>query len=283
MLTLNHVTKSFFEKTVLTDINLRLKNKQITALIGSNGAGKSTLIGLIMDYYRQDRGDISGTTVSVMPDTHEIYDDLTGYDFLKAMSRFKNLPDMSQALELSNRLGLASDLKKKIKSYSFGMRKKISFIQAALGDFDTYIFDEPTSGVDTPSALEMLNIVVAMKEQGKAILLTSHNLDELEEVSDYVYILDSGRVVKEGTVKQILTSNFTEDVIILEMPDIAKLKQSERHYSIELLDDHVVKLRYSKAIAFNDVLKELIDQGIVINDIYREHKKLKDVVYGQTG
>lgn len=69
------------------------------------------------------------------------------------------------------------------------MKKKISFIQACIGIYDTYIFDEPTSGVDEPSAIKMLGIVENLKAKGAGILLTSNNLDELERVSDYIYII----------------------------------------------------------------------------------------------
>ncbi|MGT2751272.1 hypothetical protein ACVRXF_10315 [Streptococcus orisasini] len=84
------------------------------------------------------------------------------------------------------------------------MKKKLSFIQCAVGDFDAYIFDEPTSGVDVPSALIMMDIIKCLKTAGAAILLTSHNIDELERVSDYVYVIDS------GTVKNLKNPDSTE-------------------------------------------------------------------------
>lgn len=84
------------------------------------------------------------------------------------------------------------------------MKKKISFIQACIGSFDTYIFDEPTSGVDVQSAQIMMRIIEELKATGAAILLTSHNMDELQRVSDYVYFLDHGRIMQQGTVEELI-------------------------------------------------------------------------------
>lgn len=282
MLRLNGINKAFGGKSVLNNVSLTLNDGQITALVGSNGAGKSTLIGIMLGYYNKNGGEVIAQSISVMPDTHSIYDEITGYAFLKAMSQFKGLPDMSQALDLCQRLGLEKDLKKKIKSYSFGMRKKISFVQAAIGNFNAYIFDEPTSGVDAQSAREMLRIVVSIKEKGKAILLTSHNLDELEEVADYVYILDKGRVVNEGTVKQIIESQQDDTIFVLKTPDVVKLQYlTTFNYRMMVISDDLVRLYLTKSQTLNDLLVTLTKEGIVISDIYREQKSLKDIVYGE--
>ncbi|WP_238581390.1 ATP-binding cassette domain-containing protein [Streptococcus orisasini] len=198
-----NIIKSFHGTPVIKGISIEIKNGMITSIVGKNGAGKSTLIGLIMDYYRCDSGEVKKGTVPVMPDADNMYSDWTGLEFLEFIARLKKT-DVSYAVNLSKELGLYKNLKGKISGYSFGMKKKLSFIQCAVGDFDAYIFDEPTSGVDVPSALIMMDIIKRLKTAGAAILLTSHNIDELERVSDYVYAIDS------GTVKNLKNPDSTE-------------------------------------------------------------------------
>ncbi|MGF0070988.1 ABC transporter ATP-binding protein [Streptococcus orisratti] len=183
MIECEEVRKSFKNNIVIKNVNLKLNNGEITSLIGRNGAGKSTLINLIVGYYHLDSGRISKNSLSVMPDADNIYSSWTGLEFLSFMSKMKK-NKLSEALAMADKLGLTPKIKTKISGYSFGMKKKLSFVQCAIGDYDAYIFDEPTSGVDVPSALVMLDIVKRLKERNAAVLLTSHNIDELERVSD---------------------------------------------------------------------------------------------------
>lgn len=181
---------------------------------------------------------------------------------------------------MADELGLTPKLKTKISGYSFGMKKKLSFIQCAVGDYDTYIFDEPTSGVDVPSALVMLDIVTKLKNRNAAVLLTSHNIDELERVSDYIYLLDDGKIIKEGTVDYFVNDGL-EIIYYLVSPTIREVS------NLSFLQNYIQGINESKnrvELAFPNkevamrVLKKLILQYPIV-EYYRKKETLIEKVY----
>lgn len=287
MIECKEVNKKFGTKKVLSNINMRTVNGKITSLIGKNGAGKSTLIGAILDYYQMDSGNITKEGISVMPDADSLYTEISGYEFLNYMCKLKKLATNDQAIQLAKNLNIENDLHKKIKGYSFGMKKKIGFIQACIGDFDTFIFDEPTSGVDEPSAIIMLEVIDELKKSGAAILLTSHNLDELERVSDYIYIIDEGAIVEEGTVESIISSSGDTDnyfyVLVAdkaqlvveklaEIPNLVAKVMNDHQVSLELIDDD----RQLKQILYL-----LLNNSLSFTEIYKAKTSLRDSVYSE--
>lgn len=128
-------------------------------------------------------------------------------------------------------VGLEDAAQKKIKSYSFGMKKKICIAQALLGNPDLIILDEPTSGIDPESTINIRDLVIKLKEEGKTVFLTSHNLDEIDKVSDRVGILSDGEIKKLGTPRQLkegIAAGVTISVRtkpILQKNDIQKLSE----------------------------------------------------------
>lgn len=287
MMECKEVNKKFGTKKVLSNINMRAMNGKITSLIGKNGAGKSTLIGAILDYYQMDSGNITKEGISVMPDADSLYTEISGYEFLNYMCKLKKLAANDQAIQLAKNLNIENDLHKKIKGYSFGMKKKIGFIQACIGDFDTFIFDEPTSGVDEPSAIIMLEVIDELKKSGAAILLTSHNLDELERISDYIYIIDEGAIVEEGTVESIISSSGDTDnyfyVLVAdkaqlvveklaEIPNLVAKVMNDHQVSLELIDDD----RQLKQILYL-----LLNNSLSFTEIYKAKTSLRDSVYSE--
>lgn len=275
-----NIVKSFHGTPVIKGISIEIKNGMITSLVGKNGAGKSTLIGLIMDYYRCDSGEVKKGAVSVMPDADNMYSDWTGLEFLKFISKLKKT-DVSYAINLSKELGLYKNLNSKISGYSFGMKKKLSFIQCAIGDFDAYIFDEPTSGVDVPSALKMLEVVRGLKNRGSAILLTSHNIDELERVSDYIYIIDSGEIIDSGTVKDLINPDSTEkEVYIIHCLDSQKLfNDASIKFTKRIVDENHLEIDLSQSTLPNELLRLLVNSDNTVYEFYKKKRSLIETVY----
>lgn len=281
MIKLENISKSFGGKKVLHGVSMKIVPGKITSLIGLNGAGKSTLISLIMEYKKYDLGLIEKGSVSVMPDTQSMVENMTGLEFLRFICQIKPQRKnyQSQINELSSLLFIANDLNKKIKDYSFGMRKKLSFIQAYIGDFDSYIFDEPTSGVDIQSAQVMMELLVDLKKQGKAILLTNHNLEEIQEFSDYVYILKEGHIINEGPVDDIVQNN-DQSIYSIHIDFRRTQKILEKYFdSIKYEENGEEILVFSEDIyKINKIIAKIIDDGGTIKELKKKQTKLRDVV-----
>lgn len=285
MIKIDSVTKKFNNRVVLDNVSLTLKNGEITSVIGLNGAGKSTLISLIMNYKRVNSGVIERESVSVMPDAECMIENMTGEEFLRFIAGIKkNILDESEYLILAERLFIKENLNKKIKTYSFGMKKKISFIQAYIGDFDTYIFDEPTSGVDVESARVMMSLLRELKLMGKSILLTSHNIDELQEVSDYVYVLKKGKIVEKGTVEEIRHQKH-EKVYLLTFKNPTKSdfasELQDFQYSLGCgdWDEGTLEVYSNDLENINLLIKVLFEHNCLIEDLSKYSESLKEAVF----
>lgn len=284
MLQTENLRKKFGTKAVLKGISIEIENGKITSIVGKNGAGKSTLIALIADYKRADGGQTQKNSLSVMPDADNLFRDMTGLYFLKFSAAIKkaSITD-AQIMQLAEKLFMAKDLKKKIKSYSFGMKKKISFLQAYIGDFDTYIFDEPTSGVDVEAAQAMLDLLVDLKKQNKAVLLTSHNIEEIERYSDYVYILDQGLMTKQGTVEQLTErkgelENYEIELLNNETAQIQELIEKWQLENYQFKDNILLVKSRSKA-QIKALIQEFFAADITVEGFWLEKRALREVVF----
>ncbi|MBX9119731.1 ABC transporter ATP-binding protein [Enterococcus faecium] len=281
------VSKRFKHSNILNDISLRVENGTITALVGKNGAGKSTLIGAILGYFKIESGEIKKKSISVMPDADSLYTDITGYEFLNFVCKLKKLSSNEEAIYLAKELNLEKDLKKKIEGYSFGMKKKISFIQACIGKYDTYIFDEPTSGVDEPSAIKMLKIVENLKSEGSGILLTSHNLDELERVSDYIYIIENGYIINKGTVEEIvLNSNRTSVhkyiLIVDDSYRAALILEELGNIKLKIINQNKIEVEMANdSDQIKNIIYYLLENNISFEEFYKIKNNLRESVYAE--
>lgn len=279
MLEAKNLKKIFNEKTVLDDVSILLKNGCITALIGKNGAGKSTLIASILSYYKLDDSSVKKEKISVMPEAKNPFENLTGYEFLKLMKKLKKSRNFKRALLLSDKLGMRKNLNKKIKEYSFGMKKKIFFIQTILGKSGTYFFDEPTSGVDGPSAEIMIKVINELKLQGAAILITSHNLDELERISDYVYIIEKGKIIKEGSVSDITQKGKSDTYILKSRESNIIYNLFQKKYNFLGIDHEKIELNFADENNLKEFVTDLTLCNLSFYELYKYKRSLRQSVY----
>lgn len=232
----NNLTKNFGHTDVLKGINLTVRQSEIFGLVGHNGAGKSTFIHTITGIVLKSSGffTIKGVSdekidqmkgsIGVMPDVANLYEQMTGLQFIQFMGKL--VADDKTKQNYKNILidvGLEKAIDEKIKSYSFGMKKKISIAQALLGNPDLIILDEPTSGLDPESAIHIRRLIANLQKEGKTILLTSHNLDEIDRICDRVAILSDGVIKKIGTPHQLKAQERTEiEILIRTEPPLSQ-------------------------------------------------------------
>ncbi|MDA3843536.1 MAG: ABC transporter ATP-binding protein [Candidatus Kapabacteria bacterium] len=201
----------------LSDMSLSVEQGSFFGLLGPNGAGKTTIIKILLGITNPSGGsakvlgqDISNyklkKKVGFLPENHRFPPYLTGEQVLKFFGGFS---DMSQP-ELKKRIDYLLDLTKmndrrkyKVKTYSKGMMQRIGLAQAMVNDPDLIFLDEPTDGVDPIGRKEIRDMLLNLKDQGKTIFLNSHLLSEVELVADRVAIIDKGKIIKEGTVKEL--------------------------------------------------------------------------------
>jgi ABC-2 type transport system ATP-binding protein len=189
----------------------------ITGLVGSNGAGKSTLMRLATGQLRPDLGSVrvrgkdawtaaAKRHVGYCPDTDTFYEEMSGRQFVETMARlcgFSRSDARRRTGEVLDLVGMADRAERRLRGYSKGMRQRIKLAQALVHDPELLILDEPLSGIDPIGRQESLVLFRELASRGKCLLVSSHELEELEKLTDHVAVMARGRIAAVGTVSQI--------------------------------------------------------------------------------
>ncbi len=239
VLDLHDVAKTYKGKVrALCGVDLRVHGGEVFGLLGPNGAGKSTLVKILMTVIRPTRcqGTLLGepvghkptlARVGYLPEHHKFPGYLTGaqvLDFYGAMAGVGRALRRRRTTELLELVGMRDWANKRVGGYSKGMRQRVGVAQALVNDPDLVLLDEPTDGVDPVGRKDIRDIVVRMKERGKAVFINSHLLSELEQVCDRVAILVQGAVASQGTLDE-LTKDQQRYVIEIASTDAARAQQ----------------------------------------------------------
>lgn len=215
MIRLSHISKKFGDDLVLKDINVCLQRGEILSFLGPSGAGKTTTIKIITGQLRQTSGEawILGQDAGSMnemiyerlglvTDNSGIYEYLTVYQNLKYFARILKVPE-ARIREVLEQVGLAEHQKKSAGKLSRGQKQRLVLARAVLHKPEVLFLDEPTSGLDPSTALEIHKMLHQLKEEGMAIFLTTHNMEEAAKMSDHVALLNEGVIVEYGTPEEL--------------------------------------------------------------------------------
>jgi ABC-2 type transport system ATP-binding protein len=216
VLLFEQVSKWYGPVIGLNQVTLELRGG-ITGLVGANGAGKSTLLRLATGQLKPSLGRVmvrgvdawdwrAKSLVGYCPDNDAFYEDMAGREFVRAMARlcgFDREEANRRTEAVLERTGMADRADRKLGGYSKGMRQRIKLAQALLNDPGLLVLDEPLSGIDPIGRQEMLELFRGLAAEGKCLLVSSHELEELEKLTDHVAILTRGRIAAVGTVTQI--------------------------------------------------------------------------------
>jgi len=204
----------------LIDVSLDVKKGEIFGFLGPNGAGKTTTIKLMLGILSTQRGELSifgyapsrtatRKRIGYMPETADYYQYLTPRELLRIYGDIFGIDRKllsGRIDELLELVGLSKAAGRLMKTFSKGMKQKVSFAQALVNDPDLLILDEPTSGLDPVARKNMREVIRSLREKGKTIFFSSHELSEVELVSDRIAILDKGHVLASGELSGFLSA-----------------------------------------------------------------------------
>jgi ABC-2 type transport system ATP-binding protein len=211
------VRKSFGDHVALDGVDLTVTKGTIFALLGPNGAGKTTVVNILSTLLKPDAGTatVAGFDVATQPaDVREsisltgqfaaVDEILTGRENLILMARLRRVKDAGQtADDLLARFQLTDAAKRRVATYSGGMRRRLDIAMSLIGNPPVIFLDEPTTGLDPESRLEVHNSVKQLARRGTTVLLTTQYLDEAEQLADRIAILHRGRIIANGTLAEL--------------------------------------------------------------------------------
>ncbi|MCC7321825.1 MAG: ABC transporter ATP-binding protein [Rubellimicrobium sp.] len=212
-LKISQLTKRFGTVDALSDVSFEVGPGMRVALLGHNGAGKSTMMKIILGLIPATSGDVSvcgaapgsgqaRTQVAYLPENVAFHPALTGEEQIRFFLSLRG-ENPSQAIDLLSRVGLRDAARRRIGTYSKGMRQRVGLAQALIGRPRLLVLDEPTSGLDPVSRRDFYALLDGLAAEGAAILLSSHALTEVEARTDRILIVSKGRLVATGTLPEL--------------------------------------------------------------------------------
>ena len=229
MISLECVSKVYGGNThALRDVSLKVGAGEIFGLLGPNGAGKSTLVKVLLTVVKPSvaRGEMLGqpigdkktlARVGYLPEQHRLAPYLTArqaVEFVAALSGVDRATRKKRAAELLDRVGLSKWMDRRVDVFSKGMRQRAGLAAALVNDPQIIFLDEPTDGVDPVGRVEIRDLLIQMRREGRTVFLNSHLLGEAEQVCDRVAILVQGRVVKQGSMADLQKEGSRQELTV---------------------------------------------------------------------
>jgi len=272
----NHIVKSYADKVAVDDLSFSVAQGEIFGLIGPNGAGKTTTIRMLMDIIKPDSGDVtilgeklseaSKNKLGYLPEERGLYRKLTVIDSIIYLASLKGMDRRSaeeKADELLNQTGMLPYKRKRIEELSRGMGQIIQFIVTIIHNPEVVILDEPFAGLD-PVNTELLKRMLAdLRNQGKAMILSTHQMNEVEELCDRILMINDGRAVLYGNLTEIKSRYRDRNRSVIldfegELGEVPGVKEKHTHKGY-------IELVLNENTTPHQILERLVSTGIVIN------------------
>jgi ABC-2 type transport system ATP-binding protein len=296
--------KSFGDVHALAGVDLHVPSGTVLGLLGPNGAGKTTAVRILATLLRPDGGSARVAGLDVVDDAAELRariglagqyaavdENLTGYENLEMVGRLYHLgraESKRRATDLLDRFALTDAGGRLVRTYSGGMRRRLDLAAALVADPPVLFLDEPTTGLDPRSRLQLWETIEARVSEGTTVLLTTQYLDEADQLADRISVIDHGRVIAEGT------SDELKDRVGGERLEVTLEDRGAREAAIAALesmtaerptcDDGIVSIPLKERHgAIAEAVRRLDGEGIGIDDVSVRRPTLDDVFMKLTG
>lgn len=280
--------KSFGKKQILKNVSFELDEGDILAFIGPNGSGKTTTIKLVLGLQGIDKGSVNINGFDIKKDfvkaiekvgaiveNPDTYMYLSGWDNLKLTANmYKNISDEA-IKDIVKLVDLETRIHDKVSKYSLGMRQRLGIARALINKPNILILDEPTNGLDPEGIKDLRNLLKKLAKEGMGILISSHNLAELESFCNKVLIIDNGTIIETSEVKEfknndnkyVFTVSSTEKLDIEGIYEVSKTK-----FSFNGDKESIAK-----------IVKKLVKENIDVYEVKMQELTLEEAFLKKTG
>ncbi|MDH4367348.1 MAG: ATP-binding cassette domain-containing protein [Dehalococcoidia bacterium] len=288
----SHIAKSFADKVVVNDLSFSVAQGEIFGLIGPNGAGKTTTIRMMMDIIKPDSGDVTilgeklneatKNRLGYLPEERGLYRKLKVLDSIVYLASLKGMNRHSaeeKADELLNRTGMLPHKAKKIEELSRGMGQIIQFIVSVIHDPELVVLDEPFAGLDPVNTELLKGMLADLRNQGKAIILSTHQMNQVEELCDRVLMINNGENVLYGDLGEIKARYRGNSVLLDFVGELGEVpgatgRRTHKSYTELMLDGKTTP---------QQVLAHLMGRGTVINRFEVATPSLNEIFLKEVG
>ncbi len=269
----SHISKSFGKTRAVDDVSFHAERGEIFGLLGPNGAGKTTTIRIMLDIFKPDGGQVAvlggpmteekKNRIGYMPEERGLYQDialercLTFLGTLKGLSTAEAQRRVGEWLE---RFDLVAYRTRKVKELSKGMQQKAQIIAAVMHEPELLIVDEPFAALDPVNTQMVKDLMRELRDRGAAIIMSTHQMHQVEELCDRILLINKGRAVLYGGLDDVRRQHSGHAVVVRavnDLPDVPGVVSSSRH-------NNEVRLNLADDVTPQDVLKALLGAGVVL-------------------
>lgn len=282
----SHIIKAYRDHTVVNDVSFDVNSGEVFGLIGPNGAGKTTIIRMMMDLVKPDSGKVTilgealseaaKNLIGYLPEERGLYLNMKVIESLVYLATLKGMDKQSaaqKAEELLQRIDMLPHRNKKIKELSRGMGQFVQFLVTIIHGPRLVILDEPFANLDPVNTQLIKDMVLEMRNQGKALILSTHRMNEVEELCDRILMMDDGRTVLYGNLAEIKERYRNNSVVVEYEGELGKVagvvRRQEHNGHIELF--------LETGTAPQQVLAQLVNRGIVVKRFEVSTPPLHDI------
>ena len=283
-------------KTIVEDISFDMHEGEIIGLLGPNGSGKTTIMRMLVGLTKTTKGEVYCfekplglgkvkmlKEVGAMIETPEFYNYMSGWSNLKQMARVCGKKvSRARMKELVEFVGLSKVIRKKVKTYSLGMRQRLGLAQALLNDPKILILDEPVNGLDPQGVQDFRNKLKEIAATGVSILISSHLLDEIEKVSDRVIVIEKGRIIADDKLDNLVADETIKTLISTYDVEKAEVLVRELGIRYELTKDGFIFENISREDKAR-VITYLVTNNVELDSIRELTTSLEDRFLQITG
>ena len=283
-------------KTIVEDISFDMHEGEIIGLLGPNGSGKTTIMRMLVGLTKTTKGEVYCfekplglgkvkmlKEVGAMIETPEFYNYMSGWSNLKQMARVCGKKvSRARMKELVEFVGLSKVIRKKVKTYSLGMRQRLGLAQGLLNDPKILILDEPVNGLDPQGVQDFRNKLKEIAATGVSILISSHLLDEIEKVSDRVIVIEKGRIIADDKLDNLVADETIKTLISTYDVEKAEILVRELGIRYELTKDGFIFENISREDKAR-VITYLVTNNVELDSIRELTTSLEDRFLQITG
>ncbi len=283
VLTINNLTKKYGRLTAVNNLSLDVKRGDVFGILGPNGSGKTTTLGILLDVIKRTSGDFQWfdkpptkemrKRIGAILETPIFYPYLSATKNLEIVAKIKGAP-LSNIDPVLKKVELYERKDDKFRTFSLGMKQRLSIASALVCDPEVMILDEPTNGLDPQGIAEIRELIKGIAADGKTIILASHLLDEVQKVCTHFAVLKKGNLLYTGLVDdidkgivnvEVASEETTLKEVLESCPFVEKVKEEDGKYVAQLSDDKQAM----------DINKYLFEHGIGVSHLLTQKKSLE--------
>ncbi len=302
ILEIKNISKSYGDLKALDNFGFSINRGEIIGLLGPNGAGKTSLISILSGTLKDFSGSVSflgedlfknrklKNNMGIVPQDMAFYDDLNAIDNLMFWGGLYDISKKKlkeRAIDLLKIVKLDDRVKEPIKNFSGGMKRRLNIAIGLIHEPELILLDEPTVGIDVQAKVSILEIIKDLGKNGISVIFTTHQLSEVEEICSKIIIMDKGRKLVEGTLKELIDIVGEKEIVEIKgefsKKSMNDLKQNIEFAEVIAIEENYISLSFNNTDKIPDMMEMFFKNKIKVSDLKIKSPNLETVFLKFTG